>query len=142
MPRPANVKVLDSNWAWRVKPADDGSVAKLKVRLVGRGFREIYGIHFYHTYAPVGKLATFRVMVSEIAKRGMKVTFLDIRSAYLKADTPVPKYMSVPKGVTPPKPGLVWLLKKAIYGMRAGARHLTVCRCAIGDARPRFRAAG
>ena len=69
VPRPADVKVLDSNWAWRVKPADDGSVAKLKVRLVGRGFREIYGIHFYHTYAPVGKLATFRVMVSEIAKR-------------------------------------------------------------------------
>ena len=127
VPRPAGVKVLDSNWAWRVKPADDGSVAKLKVRLVGRGFREIYGIHYHHTFAPVGKLATFRVMVSEIARRGMKITFLDIRSAYLKADAPVPKYMSVPKGVTPPKSGLVWLIKKALYGWRdsAAAWHKT-----------------
>ena len=121
VPRPAGVKVLDSNWAWRVKPADDGTVAKLKVRLVGRGFREIYGVHFFETFAPVGKLATFRFMCSEVARRGMKIKFLDIRSAYLKADAPVAKYMSVPKGVTPPKPGLVWLLKKAIYGMRDSA---------------------
>ena len=35
--------------------------------------------------------------------------------------------MSVPKGVTPPKPGLVWLIKKALYGWRdsAAAWHKT-----------------
>jgi hypothetical protein len=121
VPRPAGVKILDSNWAWRVKPADDGSVAKLKVRLVGRGFREIYGVHFYETFAPVGKLTTFRVLCAEVAKRDMEISFLDIRSAYLMADTAVPKYMSVPKGVKVPKKGLVWLLKKALYGMRDSA---------------------
>lgn len=121
VPRPPGIKVLDSNWAWRVKPADDGSVAKLKVRLVGRGFRQIYGVHFFETFAPVGKLTTFRMMCAETARRDMEITFLDIRSAYLMADIPIPQYMSVPKGVDAPEKGMVWLLKKALYGMRDSA---------------------
>ena len=121
VPRPANVKILDSNWAWRVKPADDGTVAKLKVRLVARGFREIYGIHFFETFAPVGKLTTFRALCAEVARADKDISFMDIKSAYLKADTLVEKYMSVPRGVPVPRKGLVWLLKKALYGMKDSA---------------------
>lgn len=46
---------------------------------------------------------------------------MDIRSAYLMANIPIPQYMSVPKGVEPPEKGMVWLLKKALYGMRDSA---------------------
>ena len=83
--------------------------------------REILGVHFYKSFAPVAKLQSFRALLSEAARRGMNITYLDIRSAYLKARCPVKKWMTPPKGVVPPKPGLVWLLHKAIYGLRDSA---------------------
>ena len=122
VPRPVNEMLIDSNWAWRVKPDDDGMVAKLKARLVVRGFRQIYGVHFHSTMAPVGKLTTFRVLLAEAAQRGMDVDFLDIRSAYLTADLDIPQHMTPPKGVEPPRPGHVMLLEKGLYGLRQGAR--------------------
>ena len=76
-----------------MKPADDGTVAKLKVRLVARGFREIYGIHFFETFAPVGKLTTFRMLCAEVAHGDLDISFMDIKSAYLKADTLVEKLL-------------------------------------------------
>ena len=122
VPRPVNEMLIDSNWAWRVKPDDDGMVAKLKARLVVRGFRQVYGVHFHSTMAPVGKLTTFRVLLAEAAQRGMDVDFLDIRSAYLTADLDIPQHMTPPKGVEPPQPGHVMLLEKGLYGLRQGAR--------------------
>ena len=98
VPKPPGEMPIDSNWAWKVKSSDNGMVAKLKARLVARGFRQIYGVHFNSTMAPVGKLTTFRVLLAEAAQRGMDVTFLDIRSAYLTADLDIPLYMSPPKG--------------------------------------------
>lgn len=122
VPRPVNEMLIDSNWAWRVKPGDDGMVAKLKARLVARGFRQIYGAHFHSAMAPVGKLTTSRVLLAEAAQRGMDVDFLDIRSAYLTADLDIPQHMTPPKGVEPPRPGHVMLLEKGLYGLRQGAR--------------------
>ena len=121
VPRPVGEKLIDSNWAWKVKVADDGTASQLKARLVGRGFREIYGVHYHHTMAPVGKLTSFRVLLAEAARRGMDVSFCDIKSAYLMADQDVPLYMTPPKGVEPPKPDHVMLLVKAIYGLRSSA---------------------
>ena len=74
---------------------------------MARGFREIYGIHFFETFAPVGKLTTFRMLCAEVARADFDISFMDIKSAYLKAESHVRKFMSVPKGVPVPKRGLV-----------------------------------
>ena len=113
---------LDSSWAFKAKPDADGFVHRLKGRLVARGFRQIYGRDFIHSYAPVCKLETFRICLAEMARRGMNLNILDIRSAYLEADIEVIQFMKPPQGVTPPQPGMVMKLLKSLYGLRSSGR--------------------
>ena len=89
---------------------------------MAQGFRQIYGVQFLSTMAPVGKLTTFRAMLAELARRGMDLQFLDIKSAYLTADMDMDCYMEPPPGVVPPQPGYVMKLEKGLYGLRQGAR--------------------
>ena len=72
--------------------------------------------------APVGRLATFRVLVAECARRGMEIDFVDIKSAYLQAELDVKLYMTPPAGVKPPKPGMVMRLDRALYGTKQAGR--------------------
>ena len=89
---------------------------------MARGFRQQFGVDFVDTMAPVGKLVTFRVLLAEAARRGMSVTFCDIRSAYLKAKLDIPQYMTPPDGVSPPVPGQVMKLLRGLYGLRQSGR--------------------
>ena len=62
------------------------------------------------------------MLLAECARRGMDVSFVDIRSAYLKADLKIKQYMTPPMGVTPPKPGMVMRLDKGLYGLVQSGR--------------------
>ena len=69
--------------------------------MVGRGFKQIYGVDYVDTMSPVGKLDTFRVLLSEAARRKMEFRFLDIKSAYLTADLKIKQFMKPPHGAKP-----------------------------------------
>ena len=121
---PPEMKIrLDSSWAFKMKPNDQGFVDRAKARLVARGFRQLYGVDYIHTMAPVGKIVTFRTMLAEMARRGMDLNILDIKSAYLEADLDIPQYMKPPAGVKPPRPGQVMKLLKSLYGLRNSGRN-------------------
>ena len=120
--RPPGKHLIDSNWAWKVKANDKGQVSKFKARLVARGFRQIYGVDYVDTMSPVGKLTTFRILIAEAAHRGMDFSFVDIRSAYLEAELKIKQYMTPPKGVTPPSPGMVMRLDRGLYGLRQSGK--------------------
>jgi len=122
VPAPPGRHLIDSNWAWKVKSNDNGQATQFKCRLVARGFRQIYGVDFLDTMSPVGRLSTFRIQLAEAARRGMDVSFLDIRSAYLRAFLKRKQYMTAPAGVTPPTPGYVMRLDKGLYGLRQSGR--------------------
>ena len=122
VPAPPGRHLIDSNWAWKVKSNDQGQPTQFKCRLVARGFRQIYGVDFLDTMSPVGRLSTFRIQLAEAARRGMEVSFLDIRSAYLRAFLKRKQYMTAPAGVTPPTPGYVMRLDKGLYGLRQSGR--------------------
>ena len=120
---PAGMKIrLDSSWAFKAKPNDKGFLDRAKARLVARGFRQLYGVDYIHTMAPVGKIVTFRIMLAEMARRGMDLNILDVKSAYLEADLDIAQYMKPPAGVRPPKPGQVMKLLKGLYGLRNAGR--------------------
>ena len=121
VPKPIGVKLIDSNYAWKCKSDDQGRIAKFKCRVVARGFRQLYGVHFHSSMAPVGKLQTFRVLLAEAARRGMDIQMLDVRSAYLCSEIDIPNYMTPPPGTTPPVPGHVMKLVRPLYGTRQGA---------------------
>ena len=120
--KPVDKRLIDSNWASKIKTNDQGQISKFKARLVARGFRQVYGIDYVDTMASVGRLTSFRMLLAECARRGMDVNFVDIRSAYLKADLKIKQYMTPPMGVTPPGPGMVMRLDKGLYGLVQSGR--------------------
>ena len=49
---------IDYTWAWKAKPNEKGEIDKFKARLCARGFREIFGVHYTETFAPVTTLTS------------------------------------------------------------------------------------
>ncbi|XP_052479601.1 uncharacterized mitochondrial protein AtMg00820-like [Gossypium raimondii] len=66
--KPANRKTIGVKWVYRVKHNADGSLNKLKARLVVKGFSQRYGLDYIETFAPVARLDTIRLLVALAAQ--------------------------------------------------------------------------
>src|ERR1700678_1059623 len=79
--RPPNANVVDCRWVLHIKNIAAGEIEKYKARLVVKGFTQIYGVDYYETYAPVAKLASFRLLLALAAQNGWPVDPFDFDSA-------------------------------------------------------------
>lgn len=117
--RPRNVPVIPAMWVYRVKFKIDGSVDKYKARLVALGNKQSPDNEF--NYSPVINQLSLRTVLAYACKNKMHVHQLDVCSAYLNSDLDEPIYLEQPLGFQDDKKNHVWLLKKAIYGLRSSA---------------------
>ena len=93
---------------------------KRKVRIVAKGYTEVWGEDFWHTYSPTLGCNTLFSSLTYAASCNLEIHHLNAVSAYLNSDLHEEIYLRPPDGI-PLKPGTVWLLKKALYGqMQAG----------------------
>ena len=115
------MKVLPCKWVFVIKTDSDGVPIRFKARLVVGGHRQVEGIDFHHTYAPVSRMATIRTMFAVSANRGWKVHQLDVTTAFLhgKIDTDV--YMMQPPGFVDGV-NRVCKLQKTLYGLKQAPR--------------------
>lgn len=77
------MKVISNKWIYKVKKHADGTLDKLKARLVARGFEQLAGIDFQETFSPVVKASTVRFVFSIAATRNWKIEQLDVSNAFL-----------------------------------------------------------
>jgi transposase InsO family protein len=67
------MKVIPCKWIFTVKTKHDGTLDRFKARLVAGGHRQVEGVDYNETYAPVSKHATLRTLFSVAANRGWSV---------------------------------------------------------------------
>jgi len=84
---PAAANIIDSHWVLHIKKNAPGKVEKYKAHLVAKGFTQIYGVDFYETYAPVARLASFRLLLAIAACNDWPVDTFDFDSAYLNSES-------------------------------------------------------
>ncbi|RVW40158.1 Retrovirus-related Pol polyprotein from transposon RE1 [Vitis vinifera] len=116
---PQGKKVVGCKWVFAVKVNPDGSVARLKARLVARGYAQTYGVDYSDTFSPVAKLNSVRLFISIAASQQWMIHQLDIKNAFLHGDLEEEVYLEQPPGfVAQGEYGKVCRLKKAFYGLK------------------------
>jgi len=111
------IHVLPCKYIFRVK---NGAP---KVRLVVLGCKQLYGIDYNQTFAPVVKFTTIRLLLALVAAFDLECEQMDVVTAFLNGDLEEDIYMQIPEGLrTAENQELVCKLNKALYGLKQAPR--------------------
>ena len=101
----------------------NGTVGRLKSRLVAKGNEQEEGVDFLETYSPVVRTVTVRLVLHTATINRWDIKQLDVKNAFLHRDLTETVYMSQPPGFKNKEfPDHVCLLHKAIYGLKQAPR--------------------
>jgi hypothetical protein len=115
---PPNKKPIGLKWVFKIKTTATGMLERFKARLVVQGFRQVPGIDFQETYAPVSKLTSFRILMAMVAVHNWQVIQLDVKNAFLYGDLEETElYTRQPPGMEDGT-GRVCRLVKSLYGLK------------------------
>jgi len=145
--RPENQQAIGSRFVLRNKFRSNGTLEKKKARLVARGFSQRPGVDYGDTFAPVARIGSIRLVASLAARLDLELRQFDITTAYLNGNLTEDVYMEPPKHIEEVLEEIVssggksclrsaasktleqlqlgdkvFLLKKALYGLRQAGR--------------------
>ncbi|POW08045.1 hypothetical protein PSTT_07776 [Puccinia striiformis] len=115
--RVASDDPIPATWAYRKKLGSENEVIEFKARICAQGFQQTFGLNFEAKYAPTGKPASLRYLLSFAVNMGLRIHQLDVRSAFLTCPLEDKVTLLPPPGLDCP-PNSVLELKKAIYGLK------------------------
>lgn len=120
VPRPTgpNSNVIDSKWVWKKKLDHFGRVKRFRARLVARGFKQIEGVDFFETFAPVMRYKSLLILLAWAAAHDYEVRHLDVPKAFLQAMLDEDIFMEQPEGCHNGDQNWVWKLLRSVYGIR------------------------
>ena len=120
------MKILPMKWAFKLKRYPDGLAKKFKARFCVRGDRQIEGIDFSETWAPVVQWTTVRSMMVLATNKGLCSAQADITAAFVHA--PLDEfedgdiYVQQPRGFEVPG-DYVLKLNRSVYGIKQAPRN-------------------
>ncbi|GJS73957.1 zinc finger, CCHC-type containing LTR copia-type gag-polypeptide [Tanacetum coccineum] len=98
VPRPGSANFIGSKWVYRIKYNSDGTIERYKARLVAQGCSQIPGLDYYHTFSPVVKASTVRIVISLAVLHKWKLHQLDVKNAFLNGHLNETVFMEQPPG--------------------------------------------
>jgi len=120
VPPPANGRVLDCRWVFKVKYNTDTSVQRFKARLVVKGYRQRHGIDYDETFSSVCRHESIRLLLALAAQYGFYKRQFDVITAFLHGILEELIYMTQPEGFE--IGDFVCKLLKSIYGLKQAPR--------------------
>jgi transposase InsO family protein len=116
-----NRKVIPVKWVFKKKRGPRGEVLKYKMRVVVKGFHQVYGVDYTDTYAPTLRIKSLRILLVLVVKYKLKLKQYDFDTAFLNATVSEDIYVQQPPGFVEYDDNgypLVWKLLKALYGIK------------------------
>ncbi|GJW03741.1 retrovirus-related pol polyprotein from transposon RE1 [Tanacetum coccineum] len=98
VPRPNASNVVGSKWVYRIKYRSHGTIDRYKARLVAQGFTHIPGLDYSHTFSPVVKASTVRIVLSLAVLNNWSLHQLDVKNAFLNGNLTETVFMEQPPG--------------------------------------------
>lgn len=89
-------KTAGCKQVYTVKFNSDGSIDRLKARLVARGYTQTYAIDYDETFSLVAKISSIRMLLSMVANLDWPLFQLDAKNAFLHGDLHEVVYMEQP----------------------------------------------
>ena len=86
VPLPTGKKAISCCWVFAVKFNHDGSVARLKARLVVKGYAQTYKVDYLDTFSLIAKLTSVHLFISLAASYDWNLHQLNIKNAFLRGD--------------------------------------------------------
>jgi len=115
--RPVIAKVVQNRW---VKASSDGK-ARIKTRLVAKGYSQKQGIDNDVTFSPVTPYDTVRTLLAVAASKGTKLKHVDMKAAFLYSELEEEAYLEQPvsfeDGI-----GRICRSKRNLYGLKEAPR--------------------
>ena len=119
VPRPSHKPVIQARWVFAKKKDQHGNVTSFRARHVAKGFTQTKGVDYNHTYAPVLRFSTVRVILAVAAALDMDLHQMDAPSAFLNGEVEEEIYVEQPVGfIKPGDENLVCRLNKGLYGTK------------------------
>jgi hypothetical protein len=119
---PDGANLLPSTWALKIKRYPDGRMRKNKARFCVRGDKQIAGVDYFESYAPVASWSTVRMVMNLAIQRNWATRQVDFSNAFVQAELKEEVYVELPEmfrdehnhGSTN---GVVLKLNKSLYGL-------------------------
>ncbi|XP_040370262.1 uncharacterized protein LOC112183342 isoform X3 [Rosa chinensis] len=123
VPRLSEFNVIGTKWIFRNKSDEHGNVTRNKARLVAQGYKQVEGLDFDETFAPVARLESVRLLLAIACHLHFTLYQMDVKSAFLNGVLQEEVYVEQPQGFKDPSnPDHVYKLKRALYGLKQAPR--------------------
>ena len=113
--------IVTSKWVFKLKLHFNGSLDKLKVRLMTRGFFQVYSVDFEGTFASTFRFDTLHLFLTIVALKDLECHMIDVNNAFTESILKEDIYMAPLSGVDISSDKVFWVLR-SLYGLKQAAR--------------------
>jgi hypothetical protein len=120
---PPRTRYLDLIWTYRRKQCPGGSLKKYKAHLCVNGSRQIQGIDYMESFAPVVQWSTIRTVNTLAAMHNLKGKQIDFTQDFPQAKLKEDIYLRFPAGFVNKNDKWALKLKRNLYGLVQASRN-------------------